>query len=254
MKCKITGAKIKPFMSFGKMPIANGFLKKSDFKKEFFFNMEVGFSKKISLFQINDHPKPEMMFNKSYPFFTGSSKSMVKHFKNYANWIFKNYNNNIKNLVEVGSNDGTFLLNFKKKKINVYGYEPSNNVANLAKKRGVNTINKFFNYKNVKINRKLKSKIDIICAANAICHIPDLKNLIKSVDFLLSDKGLFIFEEPYLGSMYRKKSYDQIYDEHIYIFSVTAIRKIFQIFNFELIEVIPQTLSREREQEKLNTQ
>ena len=241
MKCKITGAKIKPFMSFGKMPIANGFLKKSDFKKEFFFNMEVGFSKKISLFQINDHPKPEMMFNKSYPFFTGSSKSMVKHFKNYANWIFKNYNNNIKNLVEVGSNDGTFLLNFKKKKINVYGYEPSNNVANLAKKRGVNTINKFFNYKNVKINRKLKSKIDIICAANAICHIPDLKNLIKSVDFLLSDKGLCIFEEPYLGSMYRKKSYDQIYDEHIYIFSVTAIRKIFQIFNFELIEVIPQT-------------
>ena len=61
MKCKVTGNKIKPFMSFGKMPIANGFLKKKDFKKEFFFNLEVGFSKKISLFQINDHPNPKRL-------------------------------------------------------------------------------------------------------------------------------------------------------------------------------------------------
>ena len=49
MICKITKKKIKPFMSFGKMPIANGFLKKKDFKKEFFFKMEVGFSKKVSI-------------------------------------------------------------------------------------------------------------------------------------------------------------------------------------------------------------
>ena len=119
MICKITREKIKPFMSFGKMPIANGFLKKKSFKKEFFFNLEVGFSKKISLFQINDHPKPEQMFNKTYPFFTGSSLSMIKHFKSYADWIIKNYSKNLKYLVEIGSNDGTFLLNFKKKNIKV---------------------------------------------------------------------------------------------------------------------------------------
>ena len=57
MICKISGKKIKPFMSFGKMPIANGFLEKKNFKKEFSFNMEVGFSKDLSLFQLNDHPK-----------------------------------------------------------------------------------------------------------------------------------------------------------------------------------------------------
>ena len=61
MICKITRKKIKPFMSFGKMPIANGFLKKENFKKEFTFKMEVGFSKKISLFQLNDHPKPDLI-------------------------------------------------------------------------------------------------------------------------------------------------------------------------------------------------
>ena len=91
MKCKITEKKIKPFMSFGLMPIANGFLKKKFFKKEFFFKMEVGFSKKISLFQLNDHPAPKQMFNKDYPFFTSSSKFMIKHFKDYSLWIKKNY-------------------------------------------------------------------------------------------------------------------------------------------------------------------
>ena len=76
MKCKLTDKKINSFMSFGKMPLANGFLKANDFKSEFFFEMEAGFSEQLSLFQLNDHPKPEKMFNHKYPFFTGSSEYM----------------------------------------------------------------------------------------------------------------------------------------------------------------------------------
>jgi len=102
MLCKITREKIKPFMSFGKMPIANGFLYKRNFKKEFFFDLEVGFSKKLSLFQINDHPKPEQMFNSNYPFYTGSSKGMVKNFEEYSKWIKKNYGAHLNYLVEIG--------------------------------------------------------------------------------------------------------------------------------------------------------
>ena len=98
MICKITGNKIKPFMTFGKMPIANGFLSKKYFNKEYLFNMEVGFSNQISLFQLNDHPKPTLMFNKDYPFFTSSSKNMVLHFKNYYKWIKKNYGKNLKKI------------------------------------------------------------------------------------------------------------------------------------------------------------
>ena len=89
MKCKITNAPLEPFMSFGKMPIANGFIDEKNFSKEFFFNMEVGFNEELSLFQLNDHPKPEEMFNKDYPFFTGSSEYMKNHFKNYANFTKK---------------------------------------------------------------------------------------------------------------------------------------------------------------------
>ena len=227
-------------MTFGKMPIANGFLKKSEFKKEYFFKMEVGFSKDISLFQINNHPKPEQMFNNNYPFYTGSSKFMVEHFQKYSKWILNNFGKKLKNLVEVGSNDGTLLSNFKNTKINVLGYEPSKNVAMASRKNGVNTINEFFNLKNVKNNKKICKNIDVICAANAICHIPNIRDLIKTVDYCLNNRGIFVFEEPYLGSMYKKKSYDQIYDEHIFMFSVSSIKKIFNKFNFDLIDVLPQ--------------
>jgi SAM-dependent methyltransferase len=241
MICKITGKKIKPFMSFGKMPIANGFLRKKDFKKEFTFKMEVGFSKKISLFQLNDHPKPTKMFNNNYPFFTSSSKYMVDHFKKFSKWIKKNYFENNINVVEIGSNDGSFLKNFKSKKNNILGVEPSKNVASLATKRGVKTINKFFTHNNAKSLRDFRNNTHVICAANAICHIPNLKDLIKGIDVLLSKKGIFVFEEPYLGSMYKKTSYDQIYDEHIFMFSVSSIKKIFKLFEFELINVEPQS-------------
>ena len=59
MKCKLTNKTVKPFMSFGKMPLANGFLKENEFKKEFFYEMEVGFSEKTSLFQLNEFSNPK---------------------------------------------------------------------------------------------------------------------------------------------------------------------------------------------------
>jgi len=241
MFCKVTREKIKPFMSFGKMPIANGFLYQRNFKKEFFFDLEVGFSKKLSLFQINDHPKPEQMFNSNYPFYTGSSRGMVKHFEDYSRWIKKNYGDHLKYLVEIGSNDGTFLNNFVKEKIKIMGFEPSSNVAKISKKKGIKTINKFFNHNNVKKYKFLKKKVNIITAANVICHVPDLKSLINGVDYLLDKDGYFIFEEPYLGSMYKKVTYDQIYDEHIFIFSATSVSKIFKRFGFQLIDALPQS-------------
>ena len=239
MKCKITGEKIKPFMSFGKMPLANGFLKKKDFGKEFFYNLEIGFSNKLSLFQINDHPNPPQMFNSKYPFFTGSSKLMKIHFKNYSDYIKKQIVNGSK-LIEIGSNDGTFLSNFDKKKFEVIGIEPSKNVSDIAKSNGIRSVNKFFNRNIIKSIKSYKHNTDIICGANVICHIPKLTELIKTIDILLSKNGKFIFEEPYMGSMFKKTSYDQIYDEHIYMFSCTSVKKIFKLFDLNLEDAIPQ--------------
>ena len=207
-------------MSFGLMPILNIFIKKKNFKKEFLFNMEVGFSKEVSLLQLNDHPKPKIMFNKNYPFFTSSSKYMIDHFKEYSKWVKKYYFKNAKKVIEIGSNDGTLIKNFKSNQTEILGIEPSKNVASVANKKKINTLNKFFSFKTANSLKKFKYKTDLICGANAICHIPNLNDLIRGIDILLSQKGFFIFEEPYLGSMYEKISYDQIYDEHFYFFRV----------------------------------
>ena len=240
MRCKITKRRIFPFMSFGKMPIANGFIKKKDFNKEFFFKMEVGFNEELSLFQLNDHPKPEKMFNQNYPFFTGSSEYMKVHFKNYANFIKKKFLKSNSKIIEIGTNDGTFLKNFNKDKIKMMGFEPSANVAQEAKKNGIPVVADFFNSNNIfKIPSFIK-KTDLICASNVICHIPDLNDLIKTIDILLTSSGTFVFEEPYLGAMFDKVSYDQIYDEHIFIFSATSIKKIFERYDFDLVDAYPQ--------------
>ena len=240
MNCKITKSVIEPFMSFGKMPIANGFLKKDEFKKEFFFEMEVGFSEKCSLFQLKDHPTPKQMFNDKYPFFTGSSETMKLHFKKYSEFLKKNYIKNNSKIIEIGSNDGTFLSNFKNSNLEYTGFEPSGNVAKLANNNGIKTINSFFGTETLNHVKNFVSQTDVIFAANVICHVPDLVDLIKAIDKLLSKNGVFIFEEPYLGSMFKKISYDQIYDEHIFMFSATAVKKIFELFDMELIDLIKQ--------------
>ena len=240
MNCKITNKVIKPFMSFGKMPIANGFIEKKDFNNEFFFNMEVGFAEDISLFQLKDHPTPEQMFNSEYPFFTGSSEFMKIHFLKYANFIKKNYLKNNSKIVEIGSNDGTFLQNFKDSNLDFIGFEPSSNVAEIANKKDIKTLNNFFNQDSIEQINEFKNKTDVIYAANVICHVPNLPDLIKSVDKLISREGVFIFEEPYLGAMFEKTSYDQIYDEHIFMFSGSSVQKIFNLFDMELIDLIKQ--------------
>ena len=238
MNCRISKKKLKVFLDLGKMPIANGFIHKKNFKKEYFFPLKVAFSKHLSLVQIVSNPPPKKMFNKNYPFYTSSSKNMIEHFRNYSDWLKKKYLRKKGNLLELGSNDGTFLENFKG--YHKVGFEPSKSVHKLAKSKGIKSINDFFNYKSIKPFIKKKIKFDVIVGSNVICHIPDQINLIKNFDKVLSKNGYIIFEEPYLGSMYKKVSYDQIYDEHIYMFSVTSINKIYKSFGFKLIDAIPQ--------------
>ena len=239
MKCRIDKSYCKAFLNFGKMPIANGFLKKKDFKKEYFFNLSVAFNNNLSLFQLKNNPHPKKMFNKNYPFYTSSSSLMVEHFNKLASWIKKKFKNKKKfKILEIGSNDGTFLKNFKNK-FHI-GIEPSKSVHDFAIKNKINSINKFFDNSIIKKFFKNKVKFDVIFGSNVICHIPDQNSLIKNIKKILNKNGMFVFEEPYLGSMYNKTSYDQVYDEHIYMFSATSIQKIYNLHNLKLVDAIPQ--------------
>ena len=241
MYCRVCANKINPFVSFGKMPIANGFLEKEQFENEYFFELATAFCDRCYSVQLVTQPDPKLMFHDNYAFFSKTSKSMQVHFQKYADWVLNNYlKKNDPFVVELGSNDGILLENFSKKKIRHLGVEPSANVADVAIKSGINTEVAFFNNDFAKKIKEKNGKADAILAANVMCHIPDLIEIGKASKTLLKEDGVLIFEDPYLGDMINKVSYDQIYDEHVFIFSALSVKNIFDISGFELIDVLPQ--------------
>ena len=229
-KCRVTGQKIPIIFNYGKMPIANNFSR--SFNKKGMYQMQIAFNEEIGLFQLVDAPKPKILFNKNYAFFSSTSSSMKIHFKNLADKIKKSIKKKL-NILEIGCNDGIFLENFKNH--NHLGVEPSENVYKISKSKKLKVLNSFFSKKLID-QKKLYNKFDIIFAANVICHIPNILELFKCVEISLKKNGVFIFEEPYLGSMIEKTSYDQIYDEHFYMFSANSIIKILENFNLKLIK------------------
>jgi len=239
--CRVCGAGIEPFMSFGQMPIANAFLTREQFDREYFFELATAFCSDCHTFQIVDQPSPEQMFHEQYAFFTRTSRSMVTHFAHYAGWVNSNYlTGSDPFVVEIGCNDGAMLENFSRRSIRHLGIEPSANVAAVAEKHGIKTRISFFGAETAKSVRKQHGAADAILAANVICHIPNINDVAAGVATLLSDKGVFVLEEPYLGSVIEKGSYDQIYDEHVYIFSARSVKNIFGRYGLELINVAAQ--------------
>ena len=224
---------LKPIINFGSMPLGNGFTD-GNFKKEYKFKMKVGYNSNLSLFQLYSNPNPKKMFNKNYAFLSSTSNSMKVHFKKYASTLKSMIRKNKFSVLEVGCNDGILLENFKSQ--DHLGVEPSKNVFKIAKKKNLNVINQFFNRNLSKLSVLKNKKYDIICGANVFCHIPNLDELFKTSELFLSDKGIFAIEEPYLGDVIEKTSYDQIYDEHIYIFSIHSINKIANFFNLQVFD------------------
>ena len=240
-KCLICDTRIVPFMSFGKMPIANGFLRKDEFTNEYFFELAIAFCQKCKMVQLMEQPAREQMFNENYAFFSGTSEAMAVHFKEFAHHVTKDYlplDNPF--VVEVGSNDGIMLQYFKEKNISHLGVEPSANVAEVAVKRGINTISEFFD---VKLAREIVGKYgqaDAFLGANVMCHVPYIHSIIEGVKALLKPEGIVAFEDPYMGDVIENTSYDQFYDEHVFLFSIQSISYLFGQHGMEVVDVEPQ--------------
>jgi methylation protein EvaC len=241
IECRVCGLPLKSFMSFGQMPIANGFLTPDQFADEYFFELEPASCESCGTFQIMVQPDPERIFHGSYAFFSRTSRRMVAHFAEYAEWVRQQYlSEDDPFVVEIGSNDGIMLENFARAGIRHVGIEPSANVAKEARRHGVDTKVAFFGSTLAEEVADARGKADALLAANVICHIPDLNGVAAGADRLLQPDGVLIFEEPYLGDMIEKTAYDQIYDEHVFIFSARSVANIFGRHGFELIDVKPQ--------------
>ena len=241
-KCLVCQTEIEPFMTFGKMPIANGFLSKEQFSEEYFFEMEVGFCPECKMFQLINQPEREKMFNENYAFFSGTSKFMEEHFKEFAKHVRDDLVVEKKDpfIVEIGSNDGIMLKNFAAWNIRHLGVEPSANVAEVARVNGVNTIVEFFDKDCAQKIVDKNGHADAFIAANVMCHIPYMDSIIEGIKVLLKPDGVVAFEDPYLGSVIEKTTFDQIYDEHVFLFSAHSISNLFRKHGMELIDVEPQ--------------
>lgn len=229
------------FISFGQMPVANAFLKREDLEKpEFKYEMKVGFCencKMVQLINIVPYEKyivPDENGRTNYAFFSSTSRVMEQHFAEVAKEIEENFLDENSKVLEIGSNDGIFLKAFKKHK--VLGIEPSNNVAEIAKQQGIETITEFFSEDMARRIVWGRGKFKTIFSANVILNIIDLHDLLRGVNLLLEDDGVFIFEDPYIVDILEKTSYDQIYDEHIWYFSLTALSNLLGMNNLEIFD------------------
>lgn len=241
-KCLICESPYKPFIDFGQMPIANGFLTPEEKQKEYFFQMQVGFCQKCGMVQLVDQPSREQMFHENYAFFSSTSKYMAEHFRKFADHVKSAYLKDAKDpfVVELGSNDGIMIGNFARDGIRHLGVEPSANVAKVAQEKGINTVVKFFGEELVEEILAKHGQADAITSANVMCHIPYLHSVAKGIKRLLKPKGVFLYEDPYLADIVEKTSYDQIYDEHVFFFSVQSVSYLFESHGMEVIDVQPQ--------------
>jgi methylation protein EvaC len=240
-QCLICNTPIVPFISFGRMPLANGFLRPEEFATEYFFDLQGAFCGHCGMVQLLEQPDREKMFNANYAFYSGTSQGMKIHFQAFAEQVKREYLRSADPfVVEIGSNDGIMLENFARQHIRHLGIEPSANVAEVARQKGVQTICEFFEETLARQIVKEHGQADALLGANVMCHIPYLHSVLKGVKILLKPDGIMVFEDPYLGDVIEKTSYDQIYDEHVFLFSVTSISYLFQQHGMEIIEVIPQ--------------
>jgi methylation protein EvaC len=240
--CRVCGAHLTAFMSFGRMPIANGFLKIEEIQSEYFFDLAPAFCEPCGMFQLVEQPSPDKMFHGRYAFYSSTSRYMQVHFERFAQSVINGVLAGRADpfVVELGSNDGIMLRNFHACGMRHLGVEPSVNVAEVARGRGINTISAFFGRKLAGDIGAEQGHADAILAANVMCHIPDLPGVADGIRRLLKPDGVFVFEDPYLGDMIAKTSYDQIYDEHVFIFSATSVKNAFGPHGLELVDVAPQ--------------
>ena len=236
--CRFCESDIVEVVNFGKMPIANAFLKKEDIKNETFFELATCYCPQCLLFQLIEQPNPESLFHENYAFFANTSNYMQKHFSELSNKLIENFDLKKNDLtIEIGNNDGGMVKYLKDKGFNHLGIDPSKNVSDAARSKGVNILNNFFNFE---LSKKIKNsygKAKIILSANTLAHIPNINSVFQGIENLLEDDGIYITEDPYQVDLFNKTSYDQIYDEHVFIFSLNSMNNICKKYNFEIFDV-----------------
>lgn len=217
------------FVDLGMSPIANAYIKLEDADKmEPFYPLHVYVCGKCFLVQLPSSIAREIIFNDEYAYFSSYSESWLLHCEKYVGMMIKRFNFNKKSFVlELASNDGYLLQFFRKLHIPVLGVEPTANTAEVAIKKGIPTLIKFFGTQTAKELVRERKVADLIIATNVLAHVPDLNDFVAGMKILLNQDGIITVEFPHLFNLIKNTEFDTIYHEHYSYFSFITVEKIF---------------------------
>ncbi|MEC7169346.1 MAG: NAD-dependent epimerase/dehydratase family protein [Pseudomonadota bacterium] len=231
-ECRSCGNKnLKRVVSLGYQPLANNLLNKIKDKCQL-YPLEVNFCEKCYNCQLSVAVDPKKMFS-NYLYTSSTSGVFREHFIKAAKKYVKSLKLKKKSfIVDVGSNDGVALKPFYEMGYkNILGIEPAINLARIANKNKIKTLNSFLDRKNLK---KIKKNADLILASNVFAHSDNLKEMAECMLKILHKKGTLIIEVQYLLNTIKDLTFDNIYHEHYNYWSLTSLVNFFKQFDVKI--------------------
>lgn len=234
-RCQISKKKdLIKILSLGYLPPVNNYRPiKTLNNEEIFFPTELMYSKSSKLVQLSSVVNKEIIFPKNYPYTSSTTKILRENFKELYEESSKMLRLKKKDLViDIGSNDGNLLSNFKKNH-KVLGVTPES-IGRLAIKKGINTLIRYFDNSSTNYILKKYGKAKLITATNVFAHIDDIHSVMKNILKILDKKGVFISESHYLVSLIKTVQYDTIYHEHMRYYSLSSLNYLFKRYKLKI--------------------
>ncbi len=218
-------------LDLGFSPLANNLLQSKEEECDI-FELKMIKCKNCHNCQLSKVIKPEKMF-KNYLFLSSTAKTTKNHFFEAAEKYTEFFKLDTKSkVVDIGSNDGTALMPFKKRGINVIGVDPAENISKIANSNGIYTINNFFNKEVASFIRKEHGLVDLVIASNVFAHADNIKEIAVNAFDILKDNGTFIVEAQYLLNTIKDLTLDNVYHEHVNYWSLTSLNYFFKSLGF----------------------
>ncbi len=173
-----------------------------------------------------------------YIYKTSDSLGLVEHFDKSVSIIIEKFKPEKRSLiVDIGSNDGSYLKLYQSKGMEVLGVEPASSIAKDASLDNVPTINEFFSKKVAENIVKDCGKASIVTANNIFANIDNLHDFVHNVKRVMKKDGVFIFETGYILDLFSKTIFDNIYHEHLSYFSIKPLERFFNSMDMEVFDV-----------------
>ena len=235
--CRISNGELIKILHLGNQPLANS-LKKNQERSEIKFPLSISFCKESSLLQLNETVEKKILFDR-YLWVSGTSGITVNYAKLFTNRIISLVMPELDDLIiEIASNDGTFLKPFLSKGFsNILGIDPAKNIAETANKNGINTLPEFWSSSLSNQIFSMKGGAKLVFARNVIPHVSELIDVMQGIEIILRKDGVGIIEFHDSGKILKELHYDSIYHEHLCFFSIKSLTYLlnrFQLHPFHI--------------------